>query len=291
MMKKNILILVVLLASVVMFSSCEKEGVYKPKEKISRIFTQYGSNAKKLSQTWTWDGNLLSRITYSGGAYRDFQYDGSRLVSVRYISGSYTYKTDFIYDGNKLSKIQEYSSDGLLDYEYTITHDGKKISQINVTEYYYYDDEYKSTRKSSALDILFPNSVINKDFNKIASKRSENKVASKSAVETYTWSYKFEWDKDNLSKMIYEETYDGEFWSETNEYTYDDKLNPYYGSMYEIWNPEVLTSKNNVVKEVSTDSDGDYDESEYSYQYAGKFPTERRHIIGSSVYTTFYEYE
>jgi hypothetical protein len=87
------------IASSVMFSftSCKKDGVYKPKEKISQIFSQqsyysgvpeidqlFPTEGKILEETWTWDGKLLSSIDYGGGYVAYFEYEKKRLDKITF---------------------------------------------------------------------------------------------------------------------------------------------------------------------------------------------------------------
>src|SRR5574344_1096037 len=112
-MKKNYVLLLIA-ALCVILSACTKEGVYNPKEKISRIFYQSSnSNGKNLQESWTWDKNLLSKIVDENGDFRNFEYDGKQLKTVRYSNGDkleYTYPLNFCH----LSAIVFFSSSVIL---------------------------------------------------------------------------------------------------------------------------------------------------------------------------------
>ena len=111
-----------LLPVAVSLTSCHKDGVYNPKEKISRIYYQgSGQSAEKqLSELWNWDGKKLSTITYYYNTgeiegTEKFSYDGKRLSRIDYISdfgdGSYLL---FTYDGRKLDKVEVYARGNLV---------------------------------------------------------------------------------------------------------------------------------------------------------------------------------
>ena len=71
-MKKVSLLLVSILL-IASFSSCslfgDKEGEYKPKERISRIYVDNGyGDGKELVEVWNWDKKVLSTSDhYFGG--------------------------------------------------------------------------------------------------------------------------------------------------------------------------------------------------------------------------------
>ena len=60
------------------FASCTKDGVYKPKKKISKIYQTVLTDPvpeKVLIESWTWDGKLLSKIDYGDDNVVSFTYD------------------------------------------------------------------------------------------------------------------------------------------------------------------------------------------------------------------------
>ena len=153
-MKKMVSIVVrFLLISAVLFSftSCHKDGVYTPKKKISRIYSQISGQTKMLTEQWTWKENLLSKIDYYyNGTYSHtnrYQYDGKQLTKVLIDGG----EIRFTYDGSKLEKMEMWFS-GSLFWKAKVTHEGNKIVEIEFTEYDVYT-VMKSSR-SSAYDAL-----------------------------------------------------------------------------------------------------------------------------------------
>lgn len=224
-MKKNYVLLLIA-ALCVTLTACKKDGVYNPKEKISRIFYQSSySDGKNLDESWTWDKNLLSKIVYSGGDFKNFEYDGKQLKTVRSSSGS---KWEYTYDGAKLKKAEHYDSSNKLSSSYTFEHDGNKISKITYTEYDY-DDYKNATEDFSGLDVIFTDPVMKESVKKHIAKH-QTTLGAKSS--TYTYTYKLEWDGDNVKKLKGESN-NGEYYAWTDTYTYDKKSNPFYRSLSE----------------------------------------------------------
>lgn len=54
-MKKHIFLAFCAVTMLLLATSCEREGVYSPKKRISKIYVDDGSG-RKLDQTWTWKG-------------------------------------------------------------------------------------------------------------------------------------------------------------------------------------------------------------------------------------------
>jgi hypothetical protein len=91
-------------------AGCQKEGVYKPGKKISKIFTTYESGEKRLYQTWNWDGDLLKSISFfDGSSEMRFQYNGKQLSAIYELGGTNQYYL-FHYDkkGKRLDSLDVY---------------------------------------------------------------------------------------------------------------------------------------------------------------------------------------
>ena len=79
------------------FTSCQKDGVYTPKKKISEIYYKYSSGNKTLEERWHWNGNLLEKVQYFWGGENGtvfYKYEKKRLIEIT--DGTESYK--FIYD-------------------------------------------------------------------------------------------------------------------------------------------------------------------------------------------------
>ncbi len=305
-MKKFILLLVSLMF-LSTFTACFKDndGEYKPKEKISRIYKDYGyGDGKELKEIWNWDKKQLQRI--------DHYYDGDLSWSEEF---TYNKKgqiervdcyenreyTEYTYDGRKLSKATYYNN-GSIEEEYTFKHDGNKITEIEILYFYKKGSRDNSRLRKEGynpLRILLPEN----NYQTLV-KVIENNPASRGGMETV----KLEWEKKNVSKI---EVTSGSY-RYTVELKYDDKLNP-FKNLFGLYVDENIDegsslSKNNVIEEHSAETyNGEtYTEiTKYSYSYDGKFPTVQRYTYSYEIYDwneeeyytetrtvfTYYEYE
>lgn len=275
-------------------SSCEKEGVFNPKQKIKRIFEQEG---KHLEQEWTWNKNLLEKIDYYWGitltCTERYTYDKDKVVKVEgsyegeYSSYSYYYK--ITYDGAKYKRIDLYG-DNTPEESYVFEYKGNKISKITVSVYNYYG------WKGGFLSSIFPKETIS-----IMEKLAKSEKKSKSDVYTYTITYTY--NGANIKEQVFTET--DEDWIGSLKLAfdkYDTKVNnPFYKYFAEGM---PVTSKNMPleVNIIETESEGGHTESwSYKLQYTyvtnkENFPTE---IIIREIYEDgdiyedrlYYEYE
>lgn len=289
-MKKMLSIVVsLLLVSAVLFSftSCHKDGVYTPKKKISRIYTQISGQAKMLTEQWTWKDNLLSKIDYYyNGTYSHtnrYQYDGKQLTEVLIEGG----KIRFTYDGSKLEKMEMWYSGSLL-WKAEVKHDGKKIIEIEFTEYDVYT-VMKSSR-SSAYDAL--KGVLPESSCAHIAELSKKRAAKSAKTGVEVWNLYYTYDGNNIKEERY--VVSGE--EDKYTYTYDKELNPFFnllvgGQSYSDYE----FSKNNIINVVYTNNyDGDYAEIDFSYVYEKSYPIERTtyYVTGNSFgVTAYYEYE
>ena len=262
--------------------SCNKEGQYSPKKKISKI--SYSEMEKDefwdghswitdeeellpayVGQVWNWNGKQLESIDYydydgTFVATDNFSYNGKQLSTISWSTGRY----DFIYEKGKLSSIEYYYGD-TKSAVYDITRDGKKISKITYTV-------INSVRGAEVHPL--PSCVLGLN---IPTPKSKHSDASADPKGSTTYEYSFEWNGDNVSDMVYTSP----LYSARYSYTYDNKLNPFYG----LWNEDavegefdaetgfsILMFKNNIAHCTVTDEDESFD-LEYTYTYQGSYPT------------------
>lgn len=307
-----------------LFIACQKEqeGVYNPKKKISRIYTEdyyqsyttdYQSyTPKHLSEMWEWNGDKLSSIAYYNGndyfLYKaTFAYEENRISQIYMTFGGdeedVVYLYLFFYQDKMINSIQVSYKEGEEDsyhpgYEYRFTHTGDKITRI---EQFFWEDSKMKGRLAPALSPLrFVLPDLEKDY---AMLDRMEKRASKGM--SYSCMYELEWDKNNIIKATMR---DPEYGDEQYEYSYDRKLNPLYGSFLGVcysgyggilsegvmvpW----VTSKNNILFERYTNFREWNGTEEYSYTYEGKFPvtcTIQNNRPNESSYrmVTYYEYQ
>lgn len=262
------------------FTSCHKDGVFNPKKKISRVFTQYNGGNKTLEATYIWNKNKLDKIDYGDGYFAYFKYDGKRVSQISLESTV----LNFTYNGAKLSKV-ELSYRGQLATSIEVTHNGNKITKLSITEY---ESDYKGTKNIICAGLCLRGILPANTCDNLVEKQIQAKESG--GKGTYNSTIEFKYDGWNIIE---------ERWVEDNEvynYTYDKGNNPFFGLLGDIGEGsdyvEYLESKNNIEK-VSNTYNGNYSESSFSYSYDGKWPTERRRIYsdGTLGTTYFYEYE
>ena len=81
---------------VLLLSSCQREPIYNPNKKISKIYykSSYDSSLL-LSETWVWDKDLLKEIHFGEDSrVMRFTYDKKRLTSVQYSNMLYYFQYD-----------------------------------------------------------------------------------------------------------------------------------------------------------------------------------------------------
>lgn len=256
-------------------TSCHKDGVFNPKKKISRVFTQYNGGSKNLAATYVWNKNKLEKIDYGDGDIAYYTYDGKKVSKIS--NGARV--VNFTYDGAKLSKV-EISYEGQLEESIAVTHDGNKITKLVMTGYYSdYKDAKDIVRTGLSLNGILPATTCDN----LVEKQIQAKESGRKG--TYTYTLEFKYDGWNIIE---------ERWVEDNDvyaYTYDKGNNPFFGLFGGEDYVQYLESKNNIEK-VSNTYDGEYSESSFQYSYDGKWPTEKRRFDSDNTldYTYFYEY-
>ncbi len=304
---KKLLVLAMAAAVVSLMGACKKEGVYNPKQKIAKVYsessstnsyfdgTEWHTNSytqpKELDEEWIWDGKLLTQIAYpytseddNGNVttkyeYTKFTYDGKQLTEV----SSDWERMAITYDGKKLDKIELY-------YDYykassepnailTFTYDGKKISKMTAN----IEDEEIGKGKNGRpqmgrmtrmlLQSLTPD-VRGTEKMLASTCEKARKAGAKGRVNV---DMLLTWDGNNISKI--EAKYMG-MTVQTIEYTYDDKNNPYQGFLFTLAgdlpfedNPLGFGNENNITssKMYEPGDEKPYTEN-YTYTYDGKWP-------------------
>ena len=291
-----------------------QEGVYAPLMKVSAITYDDGT-----AETWTWDGNLLTSVASTGGDTRQFSYNGQHVVGTAGTESGVPAQVSFTYNGNDLAKCVM-NNNGTDVMMLTFSHAGGKVSGADVA----LDAEYIS----GMLDgLLLKGKGKHVDPKQVFLDANDN-----CARLDFVWN-----DKDvaqmvvsgsipfALTREMYEtikpylpvdesilSIADMYFLlspslplsinvSDTIDYTYDNKINPYYCYLGEV-DPtnfslhNVLTAISHGKVSISANlfqnpmqlfeqSLGDY--KEYSYQYNDRnYPTA---VEGSENYTITYK--
>ncbi|MDY0015338.1 MAG: hypothetical protein RBS13_03940 [Bacteroidales bacterium] len=267
-MKKYLILTAASVLLLMFVTSCDKDGVYNPKEKISKIYyDQEGS--KVLSESWTWDKNLLTKVAYgtSQDEYQLFEYDKKQVVKITdyYFGVDHGY-VSFIYDKASLSKVEAYNKDNELTESIEVVHDGKKIIKLIMTSY---EQDYETLKSVSHQRLL------SRALRLFVSKPLLDKMMERiHKSTTYVSTIEFTYDGDNVisEKLIDEDV------SYSTAYTYDANINPFYDGLFSSENAMALSVNNPLSGTLTATIAGQSFSSTvtYSYVYDGKWPTEQK---------------
>ncbi len=298
-MKRNLLIVAIALLTVA-FVSCKKDGVYKPKEKIAKIYKEWTTidvttqvtpdmtttrtdtmaQPRYVAEEWNWVDKTLGSVVIKdshGNVDANVAYiydDKNRLTGLTFDGG----KVEYAYNEDKKLQSMKYYEDNELGFSYDIEYEGKLPVKVAMTEYWGASDKNMSDFAKS----LIPSYILKY-------KELKEKGLTAKATHTYTITANITWDGKNISQVVTAEHDEDPV---TTTYEYDNNINPYYGMYGAVWVFEgeaeelhFAYSKNNVVKETCSYTSNNKTITtidEYTYEYDGKYPT--------SV-TTVYRYE
>jgi hypothetical protein len=259
-MKKNSFLYIVLGVSVAFgATSCEKDGVYQPVKKISKIYIQENKNDKQLYAEWTWKGNKLEQIAYP--LNRDtahFSYEKGVISKITYTGISPRYLS-FQYDKNFFSKMNLYNENTLL-VSYQFFYDKKKISKIIVMEYA--PDKSGMQHLGDLFTLLSLPDMAAESIEMTTLEHAYKGGGSGGSggggeggtTVLASYSFTFTWDekKDNITQIV-TQTHS---LRTTMKYLYDEKNNPFKGLQSEASNDATMgyvynaasCNKNNIVK-------------------------------------------
>ncbi|MBR5984545.1 MAG: hypothetical protein IK025_12610 [Bacteroidales bacterium] len=307
-MKKVYFVLAITLFAFV-FASCTKEGAFKPKERISKVFRsstwswtynpavyESGSDqtSKYLREMWKWGDKTLDQIDYysSNGTVSysyNFTYDNKKRIE-RIDDYKDSYYTTFKYDGKVLKTVETWSN-GTIYASANITYEGnafsgRKIKKIDYTEY----DKKKNAKEeylSNPLRFLLGEEIAN-NVDVALNKRNATRGVFLVTID-------FTWTKNNVSTMKISGN-DGGYFEHTYTYTYDSNKNPFY-KMYAMLGPDEdavdCLSENNVTGYTYTyieDGDTDNGTVNYNLSYDGKYPSMKMYTDTYSYSDVYHEY-
>ncbi|MCQ2270672.1 MAG: hypothetical protein MJZ52_05540 [Bacteroidales bacterium] len=290
-MKKTLTILAIACVAFV-FTGCQKDGVYNPSKKISKIYYTSTSGNKSLDQIWTWNGKLLDRIDfYYDGTVEEtyrFNYDKNRLTRMdRYAYGN-VHSIEYKYDGSHLSEANVFYS-GSLNYTYKFSYKSGKLESMTCTS------TSKGVKEETKIHPLY--FVFGPEISQCIEK-SEKALAKKyngKSIDVET--YKFTWKNGEVSQCVI--SYQGDGYSEiTYKYTYDKKKNPFSGALINLYPEGNMVdgslSKHNITKIDLTSMEGESEVIKFDYSYKDNYPISKREtsIYNGEVDTGgLYEYE
>ena len=277
---KKISLLLALFALAILFTSCQKTEPYNPKEKISKIYVDYGYG-KSLSEVWNWDGKQLKTIEYYIGMSNfyteEFTYNkNGQLQKVEGAGGDA--RTEYIYNKfGRLHKIKHFDYDENT-VTYTFEYDGNNLSEmIIVTSKFIVPD--KSI--AAPLKYVLPELAFVE-----TSEMLSNIPAARGGIRL---EVDIDWRGSNISEI---EVETGGY-TEEYYFKYDDKLSPYHnfwGLDFGGVSDNIFVNKNNIVEYtvVTSYAGFSYSDTKYiSYTYDGKYPVSKSD--GNS--TFYYEYD
>ncbi len=334
---KKVFILTMAAAVACLMGACKKEGVYNPKQKIARIYVESHStnayfdgnewqtytydNPKELVEEWTWDGKLLTQIAYPYTTenadgdittiyeYAKFTYDGKQLTEV----SSDWERMVFTYDGKKLDKAELYYSYNINtkagnepDVVFNFIYDGKKISKVGVS---YEDIDFMNkagVKQRNGLMQMLEKSILpdvrGTERMMAAACDKARKAGAKGRINL---DMNLTWDGNNISRII--TSHNGMVF-QTDEYTFDNKKNPFNGFLFTFCgdlvefedSPMMFGNENNILstKSIEAGNDEAYTVN-YTYTYDGNWPVSVSYSSGSedeynrwtNVVTSYYEYK
>lgn len=273
-MKNLVKTLLLVAVCALLFSSCEKEGQYLPKKKVSRITyvtssTLWGITTTAVTgyQDWEWSGKLLTQITLRNGD-GDMegtivpQYDSKkRVTALHCVLDTEIEDYKFTYDGKNLMKITCYSNDKDAVTEYTFRKEDKNVVEITVQGY---ASKALEGTGINPLQFVLPNEIAER---------------IKPSDEKATTIYKLTWNGNNISSM--EELRSGVTYANYN-WAYDNGINPFKGLFCNADGSlngfEELYSANNVVESHSVAhlTFADMEEHfKYEYEYEDNYPVKK----------------
>lgn len=285
---KKIFSILAIACVAMLFSACQKEGVYNPSKKISKIYFTDANGNKALSQVWSWNKNkTLEKIdNYSSNGSLsgtlNFTYEKKRLTRMNnYAANAYI---EYKYEKNNLKEANLYASGTLMD-TYSFTYDNGKLTKI--TDTYVHSKAAGNEMEMSPLQFILPEEM----YNVTAEARKQFQPDGSKATTVFT--YELTWDGNNISKLV--RTVSGSSANLTLEVKYDKYNNPFKGAFLNFYFEENVIDgnfcKNNATRlETKSVTDGGNVTTNvytYEYTYDGKWPVSRRFMGENSTLTEF----
>jgi hypothetical protein len=294
---KKIAIVSLVFLSAILFVSCNKSGVYKPKDKLAKVWYEReavttidsvdhpSSTPKYLREDWIWNRDTLkSRTVYrtNGDIWYNYIYEYNKKENNRIIGITSSIASErktrirFIYDDDsrKIKEIKYFTeafSENSLPHRWLVfEYDGNKVISIKETI-----NTQRYPRSYSYMETSLLPYLVSEEM---AESIMENEMRSKVEYDIKTNEYEFEWEKKNITQVKIKTTI-GENVTEANiYYTYDKDRNPQLarvmGFVEEGGVNPLICSHNNVVSCTYESPSLSYTEnSEYTYEK--KTPVEK----------------
>lgn len=261
--KFSLLTALVALFVVFTFSSCDKDeaGIFNPDKKISKVYYKDYGSQEYLSEEYTWDGNLLTKVTfYDEGeqeGFENYEYIDKKLNKV---IDNYLYYSTYTYDGKYYSKIEYFNPGGTLISDIVFEYTNEKVSKMAITTYMTVK-HFNTMLERGIVGRLLPAQETKTLLEEIQKNQANNPKSTTNVVFVY--------DGDNVTSLTVG-TYITTF---ANYDTYKNPLYNYFpfSNFNEETNPMVF-QKNNPGSMTTSFSGVDI-VTNYSYTYDGDYPT------------------
>ncbi|MDR1758734.1 MAG: hypothetical protein LBR51_07270 [Bacteroidales bacterium] len=310
MRKLSLVLLAVGVAA--MFGSCQKEGVYKPKKMISKIYEastldQNKPGEKLLSETWTWTDKQLTQIAYgeSQDLVAKITYDDKKRISKVTTSDGETIV--FTYDDKEKLLTTIVATNSNVKQTYTIEHKDKEklIKKITIKQEVLSATTAANAAKNSVLSTHLVQSFFpNIDLQILETAKSAYLIGNSTLTKEFYWD-----GENNINTEVQEELLENSTDPKkcTITYQYDKDVkgkNPFYHSLYFAEELGTFTlTKNNVTKAEKIESGVDgtkttitntytYDDDEFpvSVKSVQIFHTPYQNQDIATYIDTYYEY-
>lgn len=247
-------------------TSCNKDeaGVYNPDKKIAQIFEKQYNEQEYLTEQWTWDGNVLTKIDYydlgEAAGLENFEYIDNKLNKV---IDNYLYYSLYFYDEantKHYSKIEYYDNHDNKLSEITFQYTEDKVTSMSITTTAV-TKQFLTMFKRGFIGKMIPAQSMNQIANIVEKNHANNSKT--------TTNVAFVYEGDNVISMSvgnYITTFAG----------YDQYKNPIYNwtpfrNYYEETNPTVFQYNNPGSMTISFN--GLNFNTTFSYTYDGDYPT------------------
>lgn len=282
-MKKTALLLAIALFAVT-FTSCQKTKPYNPKEKISKIYKDYGVG-KQLVEKWNWDGKQLKTIEHydllGGLQYAEIFIYNKKNQVIKVDNSEYNEYTEYIYNKHDRLYQARYFENGINTITYTFEYDDNELSELVI------DTEH--SRAAVAKNIANPLKYVLPELSMVTTEKILNNIPAERA------GLRLELDIDWRGKNVSEIEVESGNYTEKYQFKYDDKVNPFqnfFGLNIQdsYTNYNVFANKNNVIEVTMTNTfmGMSYSDTEYIYYtYDGNFPVTKNY----DNVTKYYEYQ
>ena len=249
--KRRVVVVLLTALLTMLTSACQKDGVYKPEKKLSKIHLE--TDYWQRDMTWNWDGNLLKsiKVNYSdvySGVF-EFEYQGQRVKTITCTDNSVYNPAKyyhFHYNGRHLSCIEGVQDTNNEDFpqrpcaKYTFTHnDRDQITEIQVERY----GEKKSANDPLAeiLPMILPGFSL-ADAERIYQAQNETPSSKEFDKRVITLTY----ENDNVKEYRVEEKSD----TFVYQFQYTDYSNPMYrffsGNYTDLFMPFTFSHSRNL---------------------------------------------